>query len=390
MTNFIVIEKDSLNKSTVNATQITLTEASIVHTKMSRDDVDEFIRDGNNLVLKLKNGEVVVIENFFITYDDVASDLVFEEDGCVLYWFDGVSGFKGIPGLEALLPAVESSQLVGLLPWLVGAAVVGGAAAIIDHNDKDKTESIPNGTNTLKVNTDGTVTGKTENIPEGTDVKITISGKAKDGNDIEYQDVVKVDKDGNYVTDVPPNFADGDLVVESEVIDRNGNTITAEDKLGTGKTDDPATPEDESKGLDREPGSIDLTIGKDGSLTGTTKDVAPGQEVTITLKGMNKAGNVVTETVKTTVKPDGSYTTDLPPTTQIVDGSAIVGEATSTDRNGDPVKGTDALGASGQPGTELPPAEIPTGVGLKFAMKMAANYCTQFNAMTQHSKTHTV
>ncbi|MFP0526938.1 BapA/Bap/LapF family prefix-like domain-containing protein, partial [Acinetobacter baumannii] len=138
MTNFIVIEKDSLNKSTVNATQITLTEASIVHTKMSRDDVDEFIRDGNNLVLKLKNGEVVVIENFFIIYDDVASDLVFEEDGCVLYWFDGVSGFKGIPGLEALLPAVESSQLVGLLPWLVGAAVVGGAAAIIDHNDKDE------------------------------------------------------------------------------------------------------------------------------------------------------------------------------------------------------------------------------------------------------------
>ena len=52
----------------------------------------------------------------------------------------------------------------------------------------------------------------------------------------------------------------------------------------------------------------------------------------------------------------------MPPTTQIVDGSAIVGEATSTDRNGDPVKGTDALGASGQPGTELPPAEIPTGV----------------------------
>ena len=114
--------------------------------------------------------------------------------------------------------------------------------------------------------------------------------------------------------------------------------------------------------MNKVPGSIDLTIGKDGSLTGTTKDVAPGQEVTITLKGMDKDGNVVTETVKTTVQPDGSYTTALPPTTQIVDGSAIVGEATSTDRNGDPVKGTDALGASGQPGTELPPAEIPVDV----------------------------
>ena len=337
MTNFIVIEKDSLNKSTVNATQITLTEASIVHTKMSRDDVDEFIRDGNNLVLKLKNGEVVVIENFFITYNDVASDLVFEEDGCVLYWFDGVSGFKGIPGLEALLPAVEGSQLVGLLPWLVGAAVVGGAAAIIDHNDKDKTESIPNGTNTLKVNTDGTVTGKTENIPEGTDVKINISGKDKDGNNIEYQDIVKVDKDGNYVTDVPPNFADGDLVVESEVIDRNGNTITAEDKLGTGKTDDPATPGDESEGLDREPGSITVEIVETGLITGTTTDVAPGTNVVLTITGKDSANNPVTEYVSTFVKADGTYEAKISSSTKIADGSALTVDASTVDRNGENV-----------------------------------------------------
>ncbi|WP_180047758.1 BapA prefix-like domain-containing protein, partial [Acinetobacter sp. YH12209] len=136
MSNFIVIEKDSLNKVSVNAECIVLSESSIVHTKMNRDDVAEFIRDGNNLILKLKNGEVIVIENFFVVdAEGVTSDLVFEEDGCVLYWFDGLSGFKEISGLEALLPAVEGSKLVGLLPWLVGAGVVGGAAAIIDHND---------------------------------------------------------------------------------------------------------------------------------------------------------------------------------------------------------------------------------------------------------------
>jgi protocatechuate 3,4-dioxygenase beta subunit len=348
MSNFIVIEKDSLNKVSVNAERIVLSESSIVHTKMSRDDVDEFIRDGNNLVLKLKNGEVVVIENFFITYNDVASDLVFEEDGCVLYWFDGVSGFKGIPGLEALLPAVESSQLVGLLPWLVGAAVVGGAAAIIDHNDKDKTESIPNGTNTLKVNTDGTVTGKTENIPEGTDVKINISGKDKDGNNIEYQDIVKVDKDGNYVTDVPPNFADGDLVVESEVIDRNGNTITAEDKLGTGKTDDPATPGDESEGLDREPGSITVEIVETGLITGTTTDVAPGTDVVLTITGTDANGNPVTITKTVTTDASGNYSSAVTAADGIVDGSAVTVVANTTDRNGQGVgPATDSIAAQG-------------------------------------------
>ena len=67
MNNFIVIEKDSLNKVSVNAERIVLSESSIVHTKMNRDDVAEFIRDGNNLILKLTNGEVVVIENLLLT-----------------------------------------------------------------------------------------------------------------------------------------------------------------------------------------------------------------------------------------------------------------------------------------------------------------------------------
>lgn len=142
MTKFIVIEKDTLNKATIDTTNISLNHASIVHTKMSRDDIAEFVRDGNNLILVLKNGEVVVIENFFIIFDDVSSDLVFEEDGCVLYWFDGVSGFKEISGLEVLLPAVESSKLIGLLPWLVGGAVAGGIiAATGDDSDQSTVNS---------------------------------------------------------------------------------------------------------------------------------------------------------------------------------------------------------------------------------------------------------
>ena len=244
MTKFIVIEKDSLNKATIDTAHISLNEASIIHTKMSRDDVAEFVRDGNNLVLKLKNGEFIVIEGFFITYDNVSSDLVFEEDGCVLYWFDGTSGFKGISGLEVLLPEA-GSKLMGLLPWLVGAGVIGGVIAATD-DDSDKKESIPNGTNTIVVDKNGSITGKTENIPEGTDVKITIIGKDKDGNLITHDETVKVDKDGNYTLDIPKEFVDGDLKVESEVVDRNGNTIKAEDSLE--KTDHDNDPNTQDQG----------------------------------------------------------------------------------------------------------------------------------------------
>ena len=363
MTNFIVIEKDSLNKSTVNATQITLTEASIVHTKMSRDDVDEFIRDGNNLVLKLKNGEVVVIENFFITYDDIASDLVFEEDGCVLYWFDGVSGFQNIPGLEVLLPEA-GSKLGALLPWLAGAAVIGGVAAAVNNNDKK--ESTPSGTNTVQVKKDGTITGKTENIPDGTKVIITVTGKDKDGKLVRKEVEATVKADGSYEAKVPADLADGDLTVDSKVQDQKGNTVKAEDKLGkTDHDNDPDTPD--QGGLDLEDGSITVKVDNKGNITGTTADIEPGSEVKLTITGKDKDGQALADTtVKATVNPDGSYTAQVPP--NFADGDLTV-KAETADRNGKPVNAEDKLGA-GKTDDPATPGDESVGLDRAITVKV--------------------
>ncbi|MDO7352483.1 BapA prefix-like domain-containing protein [Acinetobacter baumannii] len=325
MTNFIVIEKDSLEKSIVNSNQITLTEASIVHTKMHRDDVEEFIRDGNNLLLKLKNGEVIVIENFFTAYDEVISDLVFEEDGCVLYWFDGISDFKGIPGLEVLLPEA-GSQLVSLLPWLAGLGVVGGVIAAT--HDNDNSPSTPNGTNSIQVSSDGLITGNTENIPDGSKVNVTITGKDKDGNVISQEIETTVNPDGSYTVEVPNDFADGDLKVESEVVDQNGNVVKAEDNLsGQG-------------GLDRVDGTITVDVDNTGHITGGTTDVAPGSEVILTITGQDQAGNPLEQQVTATVNPDGSYTAEVP--AGFADGELTV-KAETVDRNGTPVNAEDSL-----------------------------------------------
>ena len=252
MSNFIVIEKDSLNKSTVNAAKITLTEASIVHTKMHRDDVAEFLRDGNNLVLKLKNGEVIVLENFFVVdAEGVTSDLVFEEDGCVLYWFDGVSGFKGIPGLEALLPAVEGSKLIGLLPWLVGGAVVGGVIAATD-DDKTKEPSFtpePTAPTAPTVEVNGPIvpaedettpiTGKIK-VPAGT-VPETVTVKVGGGEPIEVPvaNITGPDENGDYSFTV-------DVPTEALV---PGTPVTAE-----------ATVKDPETGKVSEPGESDPVV----------------------------------------------------------------------------------------------------------------------------------
>ncbi len=347
MANFVVIEKDSLSKSTVDTNHITLSEASIIHTKMNRDDVAEYIRDGDHLLLKLKNGEVIVIENFFVVHQEVTSDLVFEdEDGCILYWFDGVSGFKEITGLEALLPEA-SSHLTGMLPWLIGTGVVGGVIAATHDNDKNK-ENIPNGKNSVEVKTDGSIIGKTENIPEGTKVVITITGQDKNGNTLSKDIEVTVQPDGSYTAEVPEEFVDGDLTVSSEVVDRNGNTVQAEDQLGKNATDDPNTPEDESAGLDRVDSNIDIHIDNTGKITGTTTDVAPNSDVVITITGKDAAGKdvVIHKTVKTDA--DGNYQTELTVADGIVDGSAVNVEATTTDRNGQGVgPATDHLAGQG-------------------------------------------
>ena len=81
MTKFVVTEKKSLVKNTIDNSQVILKAAAIVQVNLHREDVAEFIQDGNNLILKLQNGDVITIQNFFVQYEDkIVSDLVFEDN----------------------------------------------------------------------------------------------------------------------------------------------------------------------------------------------------------------------------------------------------------------------------------------------------------------------
>ncbi|WP_165443221.1 Ig-like domain-containing protein [Acinetobacter ihumii] len=133
MTKFIVTEKKSLEKNTVDNSQIILKAAAIVQVNLHRKDVAEFIQNGNNLILKLQNGDIITIENFFVQYEDkLVSDLVFEDNECAFLWFDWNNGaplFKEISGLESLLPIASGASSGALWPWVAGgAAIVGGVA----------------------------------------------------------------------------------------------------------------------------------------------------------------------------------------------------------------------------------------------------------------------
>ncbi|WP_162689814.1 BapA/Bap/LapF family prefix-like domain-containing protein, partial [Acinetobacter sp. CFCC 11171] len=139
MSKIIVVNKDTLSKFVPENNQLVLNDASIIHLSLHEEDVQEFVKEGNNLILKLKNGETIIIENFFVEYEDKqVSDLVFEDNECGFLWFDwngGVPLFKEITGLEALLPVVSGSS--SLLPWIIGGgAIIGGIIAGQNSDDK--------------------------------------------------------------------------------------------------------------------------------------------------------------------------------------------------------------------------------------------------------------
>ncbi|MBS7815312.1 BapA prefix-like domain-containing protein, partial [Wohlfahrtiimonas chitiniclastica] len=101
MSSVVVIDKKSQTESTVNGSRIILDKASKVHTQLYRSDVAEFVQDGNDLILKLKNGKTMVIVNFFVEHDDETSDVLFKDDAGIPWLPLGLGGL-GIAGGLAL------------------------------------------------------------------------------------------------------------------------------------------------------------------------------------------------------------------------------------------------------------------------------------------------
>uniref|UniRef100_UPI00148EF776 BapA/Bap/LapF family prefix-like domain-containing protein n=1 Tax=Acinetobacter ursingii TaxID=108980 RepID=UPI00148EF776 len=72
--------------STTTAATTKLTEASVVLVKVPSTDVKSVLRDGTNAVVELKNGEKIIIQDFFSTQTATNNSLVFEDTPNKLMW----------------------------------------------------------------------------------------------------------------------------------------------------------------------------------------------------------------------------------------------------------------------------------------------------------------
>ncbi|RZG67780.1 BapA prefix-like domain-containing protein, partial [Acinetobacter wuhouensis] len=236
-----------MDKVNIGDSVIKLDKASIIQTKLHKEDVKEIVQEGNNLVIKLNNGEQITIENYFVK--DAAgntSDLVFEGTVCAfeqVVWENGAAGFKELTGLEELLPIVTGAGTggVGPLPWVIGGIVAGGIGAAAGGSGGNGGAKKPAVLEAPKVeiendkNNDG-VLNKEEigdathinvivTIPTGAVAGDTITVKDQNGKEYPHK-LTQTDIDAGKVTvavDIP---AEGTDLKVTATIENAGGTST--------------------------------------------------------------------------------------------------------------------------------------------------------------------
>ena len=144
-----LINKKTKEKIQMNADTVRIDQSSIVKIKISKSDIVQMSQDGTNLILVLRSGERLVVENFYANnHEDLTSSLVIEEQSGTLYWFDEVAKqYKQISRTDTLLPS--SSFLAENWEWIaIGTLLIGGVAAtdggeVEDDEQLELNEPVP-------------------------------------------------------------------------------------------------------------------------------------------------------------------------------------------------------------------------------------------------------
>ena len=102
MTRIVIVAKNGgdLLQDT-QASEVVLSQPSVVQVGVTKDAVESITREGNNVVIVLKNGEKIVVDNFFNDANNADNSLVFPEQdkGFALAEFDSANGAVNDPNL---------------------------------------------------------------------------------------------------------------------------------------------------------------------------------------------------------------------------------------------------------------------------------------------------
>ena len=139
MANISIIARSGGTTTGFTEDSASVISSDIVKLKINPQDITAFNRFGNDLVITLKTGEKVTIQNYFVVdAQGHGNELVFEDQNGALWWVkDPLAGlhFEPLADINALM--FDQSNYYGALPWGLGAlgvAALGGGIAIAANN----------------------------------------------------------------------------------------------------------------------------------------------------------------------------------------------------------------------------------------------------------------
>ena len=297
---------------------VSISSPSVIEIQGSAQDVVRYVRQGNDLLIYMKDGSVIRCNNYFVedTETHNHSELVFNDNQALTHIsFADAGEASGVAATEltaqaapisSIEPFLEQGSLLSDAPWgwIAGAALGGGAiGALLAHGGDgetktrviDNTKEVESATPTfLLADNAGDKQGVLSAKEVTDDNTPTFSGTGQPGATIQVKDgsgstiaSTMVAKDGTWTVTLPTQ-ADGEHTWSVVQIDGSKTTSAGSINVTVSTADTSVT-------LATTAGDNVINASEQSAgftLSGTSKNLAQGTALTVTLNGKTYTAEV--------------------------------------------------------------------------------------------------
>ncbi|HFT7043699.1 TPA: Ig-like domain-containing protein [Enterobacter hormaechei] len=297
---------------------VSISSPSVIEIQGSAQDVVRYVRQGNDLLIYMKDGSVIRCNNYFVedTETHNHSELVFNDNQALTHIsFADAGEASGVAATEltaqaapisSIEPFLEQGSVLSDAPWgwIAGAALGGGAiGALLAHGGDgetktrviDNTKEVESATPTfLLTDNAGDKQGVLSAKAVTDDNTPTFSGTGQPGATIQVKDgngstiaSTMVAKDGTWTVTLPTQ-ADGEHTWSVVQIDGSKTTSAGSITVTVSTADTSVT-------LATTAGDNVINASEQAAgftLSGTSKNLAQGTALTVTLNGKTYTAEV--------------------------------------------------------------------------------------------------
>ena len=324
---------------------VSISSPSVIEIQGSAQDVVRYVRQGNDLLIYMKDGSVIRCNNYFVedTETHNHSELVFNDNQALTHIsFADAGEASGVAATEltaqaapisSIEPFLEQGSVLSDAPWgwIAGAALGGGAiGALLAHGGDgetktrviDNTKEVESATPTFLLTDNAGDKQGVLSAKEVTDDNTpTFSGTGQPGATIQVKDgngstiaSTMVAKDGTWTVTLPTQ-ADGEHTWSVVQIDGSKTTSAGSITVTVSTADTSVT-------LATTAGDNVINASEQAAgftLSGTSKNLAQGTALTVTLNGKtytaevgaNGAWSVKVPAVDAQALGDGTWTVNV-------------------------------------------------------------------------------